>query len=181
VIDSLDISDPKKTYNYKGFKISPSHYWVEDFFRSLKKLSQESRKLMFWDQTDNDLYFNLRSFTRTKGFRFEKNGRGMYWLFNEPKDLNTAWTLDVFNPIEEGINGIDFIRAVPTYFYIVDKFAKVFNCKKLRAYVVNDNKQSLRMCQMLVKKGYLEIECELKNEVNILNQDRDLTLFLRSK
>jgi hypothetical protein len=69
---------------------------------------------------------------------------------------------------------------VPTYFYLVDKFREIFQCKKLRAFVVNDNIQSLRMCHTLVKKGYLEVECELKNEVNILGKDRDLTLFLRS-
>lgn len=181
MIKSLDLSNSKKKYSHKGFEILPSHYWVEEFLQSLNKLPEESRKLMFWNQTNSDLYFNLRSFSRTKGFRFQKEGRGMYWLFNKPKDFNNAWTLDVFNPPDSGINGIDFIRAVPTYFYIVDKFKETLKCKKLRAFVLNDNIQSMRMCKTLVKKGYLDLECELKNEVFVHGKDRDLTLFLRSK
>lgn len=181
MIENLDLLNPKKKYTCKGFEIIPSDYWVEEFLQSLSKISIESRRLLFWDQTNNDLYFDLRSFTRTKGFKFQKQGRAMYWLFNRPKDFYNAWTLDVFNPPDSGINGIDFMKGIPIYFYLVDKFKETLKCKKIRAYVVNDNKQSLRMCQMLVKKGYLELECELKNEVFVHGKDRDLTLFLRSK
>lgn len=179
MIGEFDPSNSQKTYQHKGFKISPSTLWVDNFLKDLRDLDKESRKLMFWDQTDGELFFKLKSFT-TKGFSFSKNNNKMYWLFNKPQDFNNAWTLDVFNPPNSGINGIEFIRAVPTYFYLVDKFREIFQCKKLRAFVVNDNVQSLRMCHTLVKKGYLEVECELKNEVNILGKDRDLTLFLRS-
>ena len=47
--------------------------------------------------------------------------------------------------------------------------------------MLNDNIQSMRMCKTLVKKGYLDLECELKNEVFVHGKDRDLALFLRSK
>tara|TARA_B100000424_G_C22914528_1_gene486570 strand:- start:454 stop:999 length:546 start_codon:yes stop_codon:yes gene_type:complete len=180
VIGGLDLSNPKKKYNYRGFEISPSSYWLEDFFIDLKKLSLESRKLMFWDQTDSDLLFALRSFSKTKGYSFSKGENRMYWLFNQPHSLSNVWTLDVFNPQVRGINGIEFIRAIPTYFSLVDDFRRIFKCKKLRAYVLEDNTQSLRMCNLLVRKKYLTFECKLKNEVCVNGKDRDLNLFLRS-
>ena len=52
--------------------------------------------------------------------------------------------------------------------------------QKLRAYVLEDNTQSLRMCNLLVQKKYLTLECKLKNEVCVNGKDRDLNLFLRS-
>ena len=181
MIHGFDPLDPEKKYYHKGFDILPSLFWYDEFFKDLKSLSRESRRLMFWDQGNAELFFKIKSFTNTKGFSFSRKGRKMYWLFNKPEGLNNAWTLDVFNPPVSGINGIEFIRAVPTYFHLVDQFKKHFKCKKLRAFVINDNIQSLRMCHTLVKKGYLEVECELKNEVFVEGKDRDLTLFLRSK
>lgn len=179
MINEIDPSNPEKEYTYKGFDISPSLYWIDDFFIDLKKLSLESRRLMFWDQTDAELFLNLKSFTRTRGFSFSKNGNRMYWLFNMPKNLSNVWTLDVFNPTDRGINGIEFIRAIPTYFSLVDKFQSTFKCKKLRAYVLEDNQKSLRMCNLLVKKGYLKLECKLNNEVFVNGKDRDVNLFTR--
>ena len=35
MIGGLDLSNPKKKYNYRGFEISPSSYWLEDFFIDL--------------------------------------------------------------------------------------------------------------------------------------------------
>lgn len=176
-MDKIDFSNPSKKYFDRGFEVTPASFWVKDFFKSLSKLTKEERAQLFWNQTNTELFFDLQKFERTKAFRFEKDGRGMYWLFRFPNEISNVWGLEVFNPKDRGISGIDFIRAIPTYMNMVYQFKDFFRCKKFRAIVFKDNLQSIRMCEILVKKNYLRIETELKNEINVNNKDRDLIYF----
>ena len=47
----------------------------------------------------------------------------------------------------------------------------------MRAIVLKDNEQSIRMCQILVKKNYLKVETELKKDIYVNGKDRDLVYF----
>tara|TARA_B100001094_G_C18072473_1_gene740805 strand:- start:392 stop:931 length:540 start_codon:yes stop_codon:yes gene_type:complete len=176
-MEEIDFLNPNKTYFYKGFKITPPSYWIKEFLNAVNQLSSERRALLFLNQTNAELLFKTKAFRNVKSFRFEKNGRGMYWRITKPEGSENAWGLDVFNPDHGGINATDFVRAIPTYMNLIYQFKDFFKCKKMRAIVLRDNDQSIRMCQILVEKNYLKVEAQLKKDIYINGKDRDLVYF----
>ena len=54
----------------------------------------------------------------------------MYWRITKPEGVENTWSLDVFNPDNDGINATDFVRAIPTYMNLIYQFKDFLNARK---------------------------------------------------